>query len=98
SAVPGAQPRATRKGTRSLGAFARGGVRMAIKALCIGIAFALPFPSASAAEVAGSPRRAEFALEQPSRDARQLADWVVDSGANPPKTFGLVDNTKPRQF
>ena len=71
---------------------------MAIKALCIGIAFALPFASASAAEVAGSPKRAEFALEQPSRDARQLADWVVDSGDNLAKPFVIVDKVNARIF
>jgi hypothetical protein len=71
---------------------------MAIKAFCIGIAFALPFPSASAAEVAGSPRRAEFALEQPSRDARQLADWVVDSGDNLAKPFVVVDKVNAKVF
>ena len=71
---------------------------MAIKAFCIGIALALAFPSASAAEVAGSPRRAEFALEQPSRDARRLADWVVDSGDNLAKPFVIVDKVNARIF
>ena len=71
---------------------------MAIKALCIGIAFAVPFASASAAEVAGSPKRAEFAREQASRDARQVADWVVDSGDNLAMPFVIVDKVNARIF
>jgi hypothetical protein len=71
---------------------------MVIKALCIGIAFALPFPSAPAAEAAGSPKRADFALEQASHEARQIADWVVDSGDNLAKPFVIVDKVNARIF
>lgn len=61
-----------------------------MKALCIGTALALLVPSAQAA--------ADFAREQASRNARQLADWVVDSGDHAGKPFVIVDKPNARIF
>lgn len=61
-----------------------------MKALCFGTALALLVPSAQAA--------ADFAREQASRSARQLADWVVDSGDNADKPFVIVDKVNARIF
>lgn len=61
-----------------------------MKALCFGTALALLAPSAQAA--------ADFAREPASRSARQLADWVVDSGDNADKPFVIVDKVNARIF
>ena len=61
-----------------------------MKALCFGTALALLVPAAQAA--------ADFAREQASRNARQLADWVVDSGDNAGKPFVIVDKVNARIF
>ena len=59
-------------------------------------------PATRAIEVQSSvpagPRRADFAREQASRDARQLADWVVDSGDSQGKSFVVIDKTNARLF
>jgi hypothetical protein len=61
-----------------------------MKALCFGTALALLVPSAQGA--------ADFAREQASRSARQLADWIVDSGDNADKPFVIVDKVNARIF
>lgn len=61
-----------------------------MRALFFGAALTLLLPSAQAA--------ADFAREQASRDARQLADWVVDSGDNVDKPFVIVDKVNARIF
>lgn len=48
------------------------------------------------AKAVSSPRRADFAEEQASRDARQLADWIVDSGDNTNKHFAIIDKKNAR--
>lgn len=50
------------------------------------------------AKAVSSPRRADFAEEQASRDARQLADWIVDSGDNTNKHFAIIDKKNARLF
>jgi hypothetical protein len=50
------------------------------------------------AKAVSGPRRADFAREQASRDARQLADWVVDSGDNLKKSFVIIDKKNARMF
>ena len=50
------------------------------------------------AKVVSSPKRADFAKEQASRDARQLADWIVDSGDNQNKHFAIIDKKNARLF
>ena len=49
---------------------------------------------AAAADV----QRADFGLEQASREARQAADWVVDSHDNIDKPFVIVDKVNARIF
>lgn len=61
-----------------------------MKGLFFGTALALLLPSAQAA--------ADFAGEQASREARELADWVVDSGDNVDKPFVIVDKVNARIF
>jgi hypothetical protein len=69
---------------------------MVMKALWIAVVFGLLLLSKQAA--AADTQRADFAGEQPSRDARQLADWVVDSGDNLAKPFVIVDKVNARIF
>lgn len=45
-----------------------------------------------------TPKRADFAKEQASRDARQLADWIVDSGDNKNMHFAIIDKKNARLF
>ena len=61
-----------------------------MKALFFGTALTLLVPSARAA--------ADFDREQASHDARQLADWVVDSGDNLNLPFVIVDKVNARVF
>jgi len=61
-----------------------------MKALFFGTALTLLVPSAQAA--------ADFDREQASHDARQLADWVVDSGDNLNLPFVIVDKVNARVF
>jgi len=72
---------------------------MAMKALWIGAALGLVLLSqqVAAAEIVSQPR-ADFGREQVSRSARQVADWVVDSGDNLEKPFVIVDKTNARIF
>ena len=44
------------------------------------------------------PKRADFAHAQASRDARQLADWIVDAGDNQGKQFVVLDKKNARLF
>ena len=62
------------------------------------LALVLVLPFCTQAQVAGIPKRADFARERASRDARQLADWIVDSGDNRNLPFVIVDKTNARIF
>jgi hypothetical protein len=57
-------------------------------------------PSAIKTEqvVAHPPKRANFELERASRQARYVADWVVDSGDNRSMPFAIVDKTEAKVF
>lgn len=44
------------------------------------------------------PRHADFGGELPSSDARQLADWVLDSGNHEGRPFAIVDKVEARVF
>lgn len=44
------------------------------------------------------PKRANFKQEHASQDARQVADWVVDSGDNQGKPFVIVDKKDAKVF
>jgi len=61
-----------------------------MKALFCAITLTLLVPSAQAA--------ADFAGEQASLEAHQIADWVVDSGDNADKPFVVVDKVNARVF
>jgi hypothetical protein len=63
-------------------------------------AFAPHLASAAddAAPVVDRLQRASFAREQPSRDARQVADWVLDSADNHGLPFVIVDKVRARVF
>jgi hypothetical protein len=45
-----------------------------------------------------TPRRADFAREQASLEARQLADWIVDAGDNQGRSFVIIDKTNAKVF
>jgi hypothetical protein len=47
---------------------------------------------------AAEPKRADFKHEAFSRDARYIADWVVDSGDNKDKPFVIVDKVAAKVF
>ncbi len=62
-------------------------------------------PGAAAAVSAGlkatspeGPKRADFEHETPSREARKIADWVVDSGDSGGLPFVVLDKTQARVF
>jgi hypothetical protein len=44
------------------------------------------------------PKRADFELESASREATQVADWVVDSGDNRGMPFAIVDKAQAKVF
>lgn len=79
--------------------------RMAIVLALVG---ALGVPQARAAATAGTAdaasaavhrlAQADFARERPSRDARRMADWIVESGDNEGKPFVIVDKADARVF
>jgi hypothetical protein len=48
--------------------------------------------------VASQPRRAKFEQEHASPDARNVADWVVNSGDNQGMTFVIVDKKDAKVF
>jgi hypothetical protein len=80
---------------------------MRARAACIGLCFGLlgasvAFPHAAAADdaalAAHRPKRANFELERASRDARHVADWVVDSSDNRNMPFAIVDKKAAKVF
>ncbi|MGP1679668.1 MAG: hypothetical protein ACTS6J_21255 [Burkholderiales bacterium] len=56
------------------------------------------FTIAAQAIAAQRPMRANFERERASRAARQVADWVVDSGDNRRLPFAIVDKTDAKVF
>jgi hypothetical protein len=71
--------------------------------LCFGLLGAGLAPQHSAAGddaalAAHRPKRANFELERASREARHVADWVVDSGDNRGMPFAIVDKRGARVF
>ena len=57
-----------------------------------------PAQSATKAQTAGSHHRAYFGRERASREARQIADWIVDSADNLGLPFVIVDKVDARVF
>ena len=64
---------------------------------CIAL-LAATFVSAVAANDAPPPRRANFDREHASAAARQVANWVVDSGDSARMPFVIVDKIEARVF
>ena len=54
-------------------------------------------PEAQTAAVRG-PHRAEFGRERASREARRIADWIVDSADNKGLPFVILDKVDARLF
>ena len=54
--------------------------------------------AASAVSAARLVKRADFGKEKPGRDARRLADWVVDSGDSKRMPFVVIDKIAARVF
>ena len=46
----------------------------------------------------GNPARADFRRERPSRDTRELADWIAGSRDNHRQPFAIVDKQRARLF
>ncbi len=59
---------------------------------------AVPSTIETQAGLAHRTKRANFERERASRGARQVADWVVDSGDNHSMPFVIVDKTDARVF
>lgn len=55
-------------------------------------------PGVSVPVTAKRLSRADFKQENPGRDARSIADWVVDSGDSGRMPFVIVDKTAARVF
>lgn len=53
---------------------------------------------ASQPVVAERPKRVNFGRERASQDARQVADWVIDSGDHRNLPFVIVDKTHAKVF
>lgn len=81
-------------------------IRLWAKAVCLALAvWALALTPAFAADAAAlqpaptpRPMRADFEQETASREARQLAHWVLDSGDNQGLPFALVDKGAAKVF
>lgn len=63
-------------------------------------AFALPCAAAvgGKAAAAAETKRADFGRERPSRDARQVANWVLASGDHKGGAFVIVDKLRARVY
>ena len=61
-----------------------------------GTALAFLLPCAQAAS--GDIQRADFGREQPSREARLIANWIVHSGDNQGRAFAIVDKVDAKVF
>lgn len=60
---------------------------------------AVAVPSVQLESLEGNrQKRADFEQEKASRDARHVADWVVDSGDNHSMSFVIVDKTNAKVF
>ncbi|HUP94720.1 MAG TPA: hypothetical protein VM164_07420 [Burkholderiales bacterium] len=54
--------------------------------------------TASQPDITKGIKRADFASEQPSRDVRHIADWVVDSGDNKGLPYLIIDKVNAKLF
>jgi hypothetical protein len=82
-----------------------------VEGLCVGLLAACLVPLPALAESATvplppalqnvsvyQPKRANFERERASREARHIADWVVDSGDNRGLPFMIVDKVEAKVF
>jgi hypothetical protein len=80
----------------------RSGIARIVPGLCLGLLAGLAFGNAQADDdvtgVVGRPKRADFALERVSKEARSIGDWVVHSGDNHGMPFAIVDKVDARVF
>ena len=53
---------------------------------------------AQAGPAEAGAKRADFGVEAPSKDARFIADWVVDSGDNHGLPFVIIDKTAAKEY
>lgn len=58
----------------------------------------MAFADDVAVPAASRPQRANFEREPASREARQVADWIVDSGDNQKLPFAIVDKAGAKVF
>jgi hypothetical protein len=61
-------------------------------------AFTVPAAAALAGKPAAEAKRVDFGRERPSRDARQVANWVLASGDNKGAPFVIVDKGRARVY
>lgn len=69
-----------------------------IAGLLASAAICEPAIAGDAAPAASPPQRANFEREHASREARQVADWIVGSGDNQRLPFAIVDKAGARVF
>ena len=69
-----------------------------IRSLYVQAGAAAPSTIKTQPAVAHHPKRANFERERVSYDARQVADWVVDSGDNRSMPFAIVDKKDAKVF
>jgi hypothetical protein len=72
-----------------------------LKGLMLGLVLVLAGAGpqlALAAERAPAASRADFGHERPSADARQVADWALESGDNAGMPYVIVDKVDARMF
>lgn len=79
--------------------------RYALTALCLAAVGAVMARHTAHAQTAAVPapdastaKRADFGKEQPSSEALQTANWIVDSGDNQRMPFVLIDKVNARVF
>ena len=59
---------------------------------------AVPLTTQTKSEAQSRPGRVDFERESASAEARQVADWVVDSGDNHKQPFVIVDKANAKVF
>ncbi len=73
---------------------------VAARGICLGLLAAVVFPlqAAAADNATTAAKHAQFGLEGASREARHVADWVVDSADNRSLPFVIVDKRAAKVF
>lgn len=71
---------------------------LATLALAAITAFSTPASAAVGGKTGAPLKAADFGKEKPSRDARQVANWVLSSGDHKGGSFVIVDKTRARVY